>query len=153
MRSTIPAAMAIAFGLSSNASAALTTTGTFSRWFGDVRDPSVWEVYVNDMAVANNLPDVNNVPQGELVFTSPQPASVEFKSRQVGLYISSATLANGGSGSAPGRLLVSANGRCRKNGNQRSVGRSRRTSGHPASPTKSTMGRAPTLLAANKFPA
>jgi hypothetical protein len=77
--------MAIAFALSSNASAALTTTGTFSRWFGDVGDPSVWEVYVNDMVVANNLPDVNNFPQGQLIFASPNPASVEFKSRQVGL--------------------------------------------------------------------
>ena len=85
MRCTIPAAMAIAFALINDASAALTTTGTFSRWFGDVGDPDVWEVWVNDEVVDNNLPDANNFPQGELIFSPPQPGSVEFKSRQVGL--------------------------------------------------------------------
>lgn len=84
MRSSVVAGMAIACTLSTSASAALTTTGTFSRWFGDVGDPAVWEVYVNDIAVPNNLPDVDGFPQGELIFTDPQPSAVEFKDRQVG---------------------------------------------------------------------
>ena len=83
MRSSIVAGMAIACALSTNASAALTTTGTFSRWVGDVGDPAVWEVHVNDIAVPNNLPDVNGFPQGELIFTDPDPSAVEFKSRGV----------------------------------------------------------------------
>ena len=81
MRSSIVAGMAIACALSTNASAALTTAGTFSRWAGDVGDPAIWEVHVNDISVPNNLPDVNGFPQGELIFTDPDPSAVEFKSR------------------------------------------------------------------------
>jgi PEP-CTERM motif len=85
MRATTTAITAMAIVFSGNAFADLTTTGTFSRWFGDVGDPTVWEVYVNDVVVTNNLPDVNNFPQGEIVFAPPRPNSVEFKSKQIGL--------------------------------------------------------------------
>lgn len=67
-----------------NAFASLVTTGEFSRWFGDVGDPAVWEVFVNDVQVPNNLPDFNGFPQGELSLPTATQ-SVEFKSRQVGL--------------------------------------------------------------------
>jgi hypothetical protein len=64
--------------------ASLVTTGTFSRWFGDVGDPAIWEVFVNDVQVPNNLPDSNGFPQGELSLPAGTQ-SVEFKNRGVGL--------------------------------------------------------------------
>jgi hypothetical protein len=67
-----------------NAFASLVTTGTFTRWFGDVGDPTIWEVFVNDVQVPNNLPDLNGFPQGELSLPNGTQ-SVEFKSRGVGL--------------------------------------------------------------------
>ncbi len=67
-----------------NAFASLVTTGEFTRWFGDVGDPAVWETFVNDVQVPNNLPDFNGFPQGQLAL-APGTTSVEFKSRGVGL--------------------------------------------------------------------
>jgi uncharacterized protein (TIGR03382 family) len=64
--------------------ASLVTTGTLSRWFGDVGDPAIWEVFVDDVQVPKNLPDLNGFPQGEL-FLPPGTQSVEFKNRGVGL--------------------------------------------------------------------
>lgn len=63
-----------------HAFASLVTTGEFSRWAGDVGDPTVWEVFVNDVQVPNNLPDLNGFPQGQLAL-APGTMSVEFKNR------------------------------------------------------------------------
>ncbi len=83
MKSTSAFALLTLLVFHGNAFASLVTTGEFSRWFGDVGDPAVWEVYVNDVLVPNNLPDLNGFPQGELALAAGT-TSVEFKNRQVG---------------------------------------------------------------------
>jgi hypothetical protein len=84
MKSKSALALMALLVLDGNAFASLVTSGEFTRWFGDVGDPTVWEVFVNDVQVPNNLPDLNGFPQGALAL-APGTTSVEFKARPVGL--------------------------------------------------------------------